>query len=52
MNKKAILCALLAFAAGTIVNAQTFKGEKYSAQAAVDGRILEIKLGDRNGRLL
>ena len=47
MNKKAILCALLAFAAGTIVNAQTFKGEKYSAQAAVDGRILEIKLGDR-----
>ena len=47
MNKKAILCALLAFAAGTIVNAQTFKGEKYSAQAAIDGRILEIKLGDR-----
>ncbi len=47
MNKKAILCAVLAFAAGAIVNAQTFKGEKYSAKGTIDGRILEIKLGGR-----
>lgn len=47
MNKSVILCAVLAFAAGTAVNAQLFKGGKYSARAAGDGRILNICIGDR-----